>query len=112
MRASVHDFLCGRVIPQELVLKIHDPFLQVYSWFLTTYNVSVFLGVAGYALLLMDILAAGQLSKSSSDAPLWLTLLWYGVYFGVLGRDCAEVAADRMVRDIAFLFLFIPWPVS
>jgi hypothetical protein len=27
-----------------------------------------------------------------------LTLLWYGLYFGILGRDCAEVATDRMVR--------------
>ena len=24
--------------------------------------------------------------------------MWYGLYFGVLGRDCAEVASDRMVR--------------
>lgn len=27
-----------------------------------------------------------------------IDLLWYGLYFGVLGRDCAEVASDRMVR--------------
>jgi len=26
-------------------------------------------------------------------------VMWcrYGIYFGILGRDCAEVAADRMV---------------
>ena len=27
-----------------------------------------------------------------------LVLLWYGLYFGILGRDAAEVASDRMVR--------------
>ena len=26
-----------------------------------------------------------------------LMLVWYGLYFGVLRRDCAKVAADRMV---------------
>ena len=26
----------------------------------------------------------------------------YGIYFGILGRDCAEVAADRMVTPLGF----------
>ena len=29
-------------------------------------------------------------------------LLWYGLYFGILGRDCAEIASDWMVCDIAY----------
>jgi hypothetical protein len=27
-----------------------------------------------------------------------LLLLWYGLYFGILGRDLAEVASEQMVR--------------
>jgi hypothetical protein len=40
----------------------------------------------------------GALLRFILPADLALDLTWYGVYFGVLGRDCAEVAADRMVR--------------
>lgn len=72
--------------------------LQVYSWFLNTYTISVVAGVGGYMLLLLDVLAAGAFSKGPG-APLWMTLLMYGTYFGVLGRDAAEMAADRMVSS-------------
>lgn len=32
------------------------------------------------------------------SAGLSLLLLWYGLYFGILGRDLAEVASEQMVR--------------
>ena len=28
-----------------------------------------------------------------------LVLLWYGLYFGILGRDLAEVASEQMVSS-------------
>jgi hypothetical protein len=34
-------------------------------------------------------------------AGLSLLLLWYGLYFGILGRDLAEVASEQMVRGWA-----------
>lgn len=33
-----------------------------------------------------------------SCTGLSLLLLWYGLYFGILGRDLAEVATEQMVR--------------
>lgn len=87
--------------------------LQVYSWFLGTYNVSVAVGILGYLLLIAELfLASSGASRGSSGGTregsgrppaykfrgMGAVVLWYGLYFGVLGRDAAEVAADRMVR--------------
>lgn len=32
-----------------------------------------------------------------------MILLWYGLYFGILGRDLAEVASEQMVRKAGSL---------
>ena len=55
------------------------------------------IGIIGYALLMLEGFGFGLLI-----GPIWpdgisLMLIWYGMYFGVLGRDLAEVAGDRMV---------------
>ena len=67
---------------------------------------SVGLGVVGYILMAMlGFLEAGGVGPQLRAAlpslhSLCISLLWYGLYFGVLGRDCAEVAADRMVQQL------------
>ena len=71
---------------------------QVYSYFLGVYKVSVAVGLAGYALLILEVCGMGPFLRQVMDRAAPFMLLWYGLYFGVLGRDCAEVAADRMVR--------------
>ena len=68
----------------------------VFAWFLSVYRVSVAVGLAGYVLLLIFFLSPGLLRAHVLPAGLPFTLLWYGLYFGVLGRDSAEVASDRM----------------
>lgn len=77
---------------------------------------SVGLGVVGYILMAMlGFLEAGGVGPQLRAAlpslhSLCISLLWYGLYFGVLGRDCAEVAADRMVQlphPLHLLFYFI-----
>ena len=71
--------------------------VQVYSYFLGIYKVSVGVGIAGYALLVLEFCGVGAFLRPAIAPTACLMLLWYGLYFGVLGRDCAEVAADRMV---------------
>ena len=71
---------------------------QVYSWFLGTHKVSVTAGMAGYALVVVEMTGLGELLRPVLRPATCLTVLWYGLYFGILGRDAAEVAADRMVR--------------
>ena len=74
--------------------------VQVYSYFLGIYKVSVGVGIAGYALLVLEFCGIGAFLRPALAPTACLMLLWYGLYFGVLGRDCAEVAADRMVSLI------------
>ncbi len=69
---------------------------QVYSWFLSVYRVSVFIGSSGYVLLIAEIFGLGLLLRPFVPASTAITCLWYGLYFGILGRDCAEVVTDRM----------------
>ena len=41
-----------------------------------------------------------------------VTILFYGLYFGVLGRDFAEICADKIASKLgvsAFLILFSIW---
>ena len=72
----------------------------VFIWFLAAHKASVAVGAAGYASLALSvILAIFSLPDPFPDGA-GLLLLWYGIYFGVLGRDAAEVAADRMAATL------------
>ncbi len=70
----------------------------MYSWFVGTHKVSVAAGLAGYLLLIVEMSGLGVLLRPLLAPTAALVLLWYGLYFGILGRDAAEVASDRMVR--------------
>jgi RING finger protein 121/175 len=73
---------------------------RVYAWFLASYKASVAVGASGYACLVLGLITA----TFGLPAPLGdggaLLLLWYGLYFGVLGRDAAELAADRLAVSL------------
>jgi hypothetical protein len=45
--------------------------------------------------------AARPVVRRRRAAGLSLLLLWYGLFFGILGRDLAEVASEQMVRALA-----------
>jgi hypothetical protein len=70
----------------------------VYTWFLAAYKVSVAVGMTGCVMLVCEIFGLGVLLDLLLPKGTCILLIWYGLYFGVLGRDCAEVAADQMVR--------------
>ena len=67
-----------------------------------THKVSVAAGLAGYLLLVVEMSGLGVLLRPLLAPTTALVLLWYGLYFGILGRDAAEVASDRMVRASDF----------
>ena len=71
--------------------------LQVYAWFLHAHQISVAVGGVGYLLLLLELFGLGPILRFLCPASLSIMLVWYGLYFGILGRDCAEVASERMV---------------
>ena len=72
--------------------------MQVYSWFLGCHKACVIIGVVGYALLILEGTGLGMLVGPWWPDGISLMLVWYGLYYGVLGRDMAEVAGDRMVQ--------------
>jgi RING finger protein 121 len=74
---------------------------QVYSFFLGVYKVSRTLGIIGYIFMLVEALGAGVLLSWALPQGTSIDCLWYGIYFGVLGRDCAEVASDWMASIVS-----------
>lgn len=59
------------------------------------YRVSCALAVTGYAIIVAEVLGFALFLPESLAGTATL-LLFYGLYYGVLGRDLAEVCADRM----------------
>lgn len=74
---------------------------RVYSWFLGVYRVSKVMGIVGYILLVVEGTGAGVFLRTFLPKDIALDMLWYGLYFGVLGRDCAEVASNRMASSVS-----------
>lgn len=74
-----------------------DHGLQVYRFFFLVYWTSVISGFLGYFLLVLELIGIGSLLRPVLSPSACIQLLWYGLYFGILGRDCAEVVSDTLV---------------
>lgn len=89
----------------KLNLKLlHSFFLcrHVYKWFLALHKLCTFLGVLGYGLVMLTIMGVPMLFGIQPVFVFdWaIIFLFYGLYYGVLGRDLAEVCADKMASHI------------
>ncbi|KAL4451635.1 hypothetical protein ABPG75_007297 [Micractinium tetrahymenae] len=73
---------------------------QVYAWFMIVFRLSVGIGFAGYVLLLLEFTGAGVLLRPLLGPGAALTAIWYGLYYGILTRDSAEVASDRIALSL------------
>lgn len=70
---------------------------MVYRWFAMFYKTSYFIGVFGYVLMMLEFFGISHLiSSTHSISYVGVMLLFYGLYYGVLSRDCAEVCTSRM----------------
>ena len=75
--------------------------MQIYRWFFGVFKTSVAIGVMGYVLLLINIfLFAGVVPPQFDTTGLSFLAVWYGLYFGILTRDCAELASDRIANRL------------
>ncbi|KAK6743980.1 hypothetical protein RB195_010965 [Necator americanus] len=76
----------------------------VYKWFLFLHKLSYVLGVAGYIIMIFTLMGLnfifGLQSTTCMDAG--ILLLFYGLYYGVLGRDFAHICTDRMACKIGY----------
>ncbi|GAB4824246.1 hypothetical protein N2152v2_011292 [Parachlorella kessleri] len=69
---------------------------KVYRWFLGVFRVSIAVGFCGYVLLILEIFGIGMLLRPVLSPVTALVAVWYGLYYGILSRDSAEVASDRI----------------
>ncbi|GAQ85804.1 Zinc finger RING-type domain containing protein [Klebsormidium nitens] len=75
----------------------------VYTWFLSVHRTCFLVGVVGYGLLLSDSFAQPDPEAPRLGlGPLGTVLMFYGLYFGVLGRDLADVCTDFMASRVGF----------
>ncbi|XP_023247213.1 RING finger protein 121-like [Copidosoma floridanum] len=81
----------------------------VYKWFYLIYKASYFLGLVSYFILLATFFGLNLVFDAKPQA--WmdcgLLFLFYGLYFGVLGRDVAELCADKLASHIGVSFSFL-----
>ncbi|KAL8587626.1 hypothetical protein ACOMHN_045315 [Nucella lapillus] len=76
----------------------------VYKWFLLIYKMSYTAGIAGYLIIMFTIFGLNVLLliKPQTAMDFGLLFMFYGLYFGVVARDIAEVCADTMAAHVGY----------
>ncbi|ETE57965.1 RING finger protein [Ophiophagus hannah] len=76
----------------------------VYKWFLLIYKISYATGIVGYMAVMFTLFGLNLLFriKPEDGMDFGISLLFYGLYYGVLERDFAEMCADYMASTIGF----------
>ena len=75
---------------------------MVYRWFLFIHQITYVVGVMGYVImvLLLSGLVYAFPSVAEAIIELSVSLIFYGMYFGVLGRDFSELCIDHMAASM------------
>nr|XP_054507802.1 E3 ubiquitin ligase RNF121 isoform X5 [Agelaius phoeniceus] len=76
----------------------------VYKWFLLIYKISYATGIVGYMAVMFTLFGLNLLFRIKPEDAMdfGISLLFYGLYYGVLERDFAEMCADYMASTIGF----------
>ncbi|XP_026466413.1 RING finger protein 121 [Ctenocephalides felis] len=76
----------------------------VYKWFYFLYKLSLVLGIIGYGMVMATFAGVNLIfnQRPHSWMDLGFLLLFYGLYYGVLGRDIAEICADKIASKIGY----------
>jgi len=76
----------------------------VYNYFLKVFKITYGVGIAGYTFFVLAFfgLPAMFMIKPETWLDLAILLLFYGVYFGVITKDIADMCTDRMASTIGF----------
>ena len=76
----------------------------VYTFFLAVSKLTGALSVGGYLVALLDFMIGPYLPRPANQTLMSLGLLtiYYGLYFGVLSRDFADICARRMASSIGY----------
>ncbi|CAB0016371.1 unnamed protein product [Nesidiocoris tenuis] len=76
----------------------------VYKWFYFIYKLSYYLGLLGYAIFVLTTLGVNRIFDITPQAMMdtAILLVFYGLYYGVLGQDIAEISSDKMASHIGY----------
>ena len=81
----------------------------VYKWFYFLHQISCGLGIVGYTIIMATFMGINLIFGAVPGK--WMDcgvlLLFYGLYYGVLGRDLAEIAADTMAANVGVGFTLV-----
>jgi len=84
---------------------------KVYTLFFVAYKLCYICAVLGNVLVFFDFIGLGLLLTTIlmqatglffSFSYLGTLMIFYGLYYGVLGRDCAEMCAIRMASSMGY----------
>ncbi|XP_061620011.1 RING finger protein 175 isoform X1 [Phyllopteryx taeniolatus] len=77
---------------------------MVYKWFLLIYKLSYAVGLLGYVAIIFTIVGFNVFFriKAEDSMDVGVVMLFYGLYYGVLGRDFAEICSDSMASTIGY----------
>eukprot|EP01122_Echinamoeba_exundans_P013008 TRINITY_DN5604_c0_g1_i2.p1 TRINITY_DN5604_c0_g1~~TRINITY_DN5604_c0_g1_i2.p1 ORF type:complete len:312 (+),score=22.72 TRINITY_DN5604_c0_g1_i2:104-1039(+) len=81
---------------------------RVYMFFFIIYRLTYAISVVGYVFLVGEFMGFSQVigavigDQTFHLGSYAITLLFYGLYFGVLNRDCAEIVTERMASTMGF----------
>ncbi|XP_028377820.1 RING finger protein 175 [Phyllostomus discolor] len=76
----------------------------VYKWFLLIYKLSYAFGVVGYLAIIFTMSGLHLLFKvkARDSMDFGIVSLFYGLYYGIMGRDFAEICSEYMASTIGF----------
>jgi len=76
----------------------------VYKWFYFIYKLSYALGIIGYVIMMLTFFGVNLLFRQEPQKWMDLAVLFifYGLYYGVLGRDLSEICADKMAAHVGY----------
>jgi RING finger protein 121 len=79
---------------------------MVYKWFLLVHKVTCGIGVFGYVVGMLTIFGVNLIFNSKPQPWMDFALLlgFYGLYYGVLARDIAEICSDKMAAHVGVSF--------
>ncbi|TKR68334.1 hypothetical protein L596_024329 [Steinernema carpocapsae] len=74
----------------------------VYKWFLFLHKMSYVLGILGYLLIVGALMGLHLVIgwKANELLDIGILFMFYGLYYGVLGRDFAHICTDRLACKI------------
>ncbi|KNC83335.1 hypothetical protein SARC_04407 [Sphaeroforma arctica JP610] len=84
----------------------------VYNYFLMMYKLCYGVGLAGYILFMLILFGGGAAMNRDVKARQYAmevvtTMLFYGLYYGCLLRDFAEICAESMGNSIGVCIVWI-----